>query len=312
MRPRPADPIVTAPMPRFEGPPDPLFARLNASLGFDRRLWPQDVRSRRRTPEPCSAPACSTTPSDAQLRGPRRRRRRARGAALPVSRRRRGHPHGDRAAADRARRPARRQAAHRSLAQRPGRDRPRALRSRRAPSARGELLAALMERLLERAERTPTGRCPATRTCSAPSPSTSDTTCWPTSGCSRRDAARFAAAARRRAADAARLRRTRGAELGARPRRDRRASSASTRRPRTRSTRSPTATSSSTTSYAAAVCATHLSRIGCRGRDLVEPGVRLLRARRRLLLGLEHHAAEEEPRRGRAAAGEGAADRRRR
>ena len=47
------------------------------------------------------------------------------------------------------------------------------------------------------------------------------------------------------------------------------------------------------------------------GRDLVEPGVRLLRARRRLLLRLEPDAPEEEPRRGRAAAGEGAAGRRR-
>jgi argininosuccinate lyase len=31
-------------MPRFEGPPDPLFARINASIGYDRRLWPQDIR----------------------------------------------------------------------------------------------------------------------------------------------------------------------------------------------------------------------------------------------------------------------------
>ena len=31
-------------MSRFRDPPDPLFARLNASLSFDRRLWPEDVR----------------------------------------------------------------------------------------------------------------------------------------------------------------------------------------------------------------------------------------------------------------------------
>jgi argininosuccinate lyase len=31
-------------MSRFREPPDPLFARLNASIGFDRRLWPQDIR----------------------------------------------------------------------------------------------------------------------------------------------------------------------------------------------------------------------------------------------------------------------------
>ncbi len=44
-------------------------------------------------------------------------------------------------------------------------------------------------------------------------------------------------------------------------------------------------------------------------RDLVEPGVRLLRARRRLRLGLVDHAAEEEPGRGRAPARQGAARR---
>ena len=31
-------------MSRFREPPDPLFARINASVGFDHRLWPQDVR----------------------------------------------------------------------------------------------------------------------------------------------------------------------------------------------------------------------------------------------------------------------------
>ena len=31
-------------MSRFGEPQDPLFHRLNASIGFDRRLWPQDVR----------------------------------------------------------------------------------------------------------------------------------------------------------------------------------------------------------------------------------------------------------------------------
>jgi argininosuccinate lyase len=31
-------------MSRFREPPDPLFARLNASISFDQRLWPEDVR----------------------------------------------------------------------------------------------------------------------------------------------------------------------------------------------------------------------------------------------------------------------------
>ena len=34
-------------MPRFEGPPDPLFARINASIGFDRRLWREDIEGSR-------------------------------------------------------------------------------------------------------------------------------------------------------------------------------------------------------------------------------------------------------------------------
>jgi argininosuccinate lyase len=32
---------------RFHDPPDPAFQRLNASIGFDRRLWPQDVAQSR-------------------------------------------------------------------------------------------------------------------------------------------------------------------------------------------------------------------------------------------------------------------------
>ncbi|HSI79015.1 MAG TPA: argininosuccinate lyase [Solirubrobacterales bacterium] len=31
-------------MARFREPPDPLFERINASISFDRRLWPEDVR----------------------------------------------------------------------------------------------------------------------------------------------------------------------------------------------------------------------------------------------------------------------------
>jgi argininosuccinate lyase len=34
-------------MARFEQPPDPLFARINASIGFDLRLWPEDVAGSR-------------------------------------------------------------------------------------------------------------------------------------------------------------------------------------------------------------------------------------------------------------------------
>ncbi len=31
-------------MARLDRPQDPLFARINASIGFDRRLWPQDIQ----------------------------------------------------------------------------------------------------------------------------------------------------------------------------------------------------------------------------------------------------------------------------
>ena len=34
-------------MSRFHEPPDPAFQRLNASIGFDRRLWPQDLAQSR-------------------------------------------------------------------------------------------------------------------------------------------------------------------------------------------------------------------------------------------------------------------------
>ena len=34
-------------MSRFSEPQDPAFRRLNASIGFDRRLWPYDVQQSR-------------------------------------------------------------------------------------------------------------------------------------------------------------------------------------------------------------------------------------------------------------------------
>ena len=117
---------------------------------------------------------------------------------------------------------------------------------------------------------------------------------------------------RRCGRDAARLGRARGAQLGARPRGDGRPSWAST--------------APAPNSIDAVASRDFVARLPLGGRDLrdpplaarlraralVEPGVRVLRARRRLLVGLEPHAAEEEPRRGGAAAGEGAAGRWRR
>src|SRR4051794_41837549 len=34
-------------MTRLPDPQDPLFARLNASIGFDQRLWPEDIAGSR-------------------------------------------------------------------------------------------------------------------------------------------------------------------------------------------------------------------------------------------------------------------------
>ena len=67
------------------------------------------------------------------------------------------------------------------------------------PRARIEDLMARAAR--RRRARTSTGRCPATRTCSAPSRSTSATTCSPTSGCCARDRERFALRRARRSRD---------------------------------------------------------------------------------------------------------------
>ncbi len=157
---------------------------------------------------------------------------------------------------------------------------------------------------------TRTGRCPATRTSSAPSRSTWPTTCSPTCGCSPATAQRFQAVG---VAAAARMPLGAGAlagvnfdtdrgdgRRGARLRRAGRELDRRRLQPRLR------------------------PRLPVRRGDLRDPplparrrdrpvvlrGVRLLRRRRRLGLGLVDHAAEEEPRRGRAAAGQGAADRR--
>ncbi len=92
-------------MSRFSDPQDPAFQALNASLSFDRRLWPQDWRSRARTPR-CSPTRGSSAPRTATRCTPASTRSSASsGRQLPVPRRRRGHPHGDRAPPDGDRRP---------------------------------------------------------------------------------------------------------------------------------------------------------------------------------------------------------------
>ena len=232
---------------------------------FDRRLAPHDIArlARARRALLAAGRARRRTSSSALERGLDAVAAELEAGRVRVRGRRRGHPHGDRAAADRDRRAA---SAASSTPARSRNDqvatdlalfvRERAERARRADHGADGAAA--------RARRAPPrlARCPATRTCSAPSPSTSATTCSPTSGCCERDAIRFAAAAALDDGDAARLRRARRAQLGARPRADRRASSASPR---------PSPNSIDAVSnrdfaldylYAAAICATHLSRLG--------------------------------------------------
>jgi argininosuccinate lyase len=77
---------------------------MNASLAFDQRLWPQDVAQSRAHATMLAAPGSSRGRPRRAARRPRRRRGEL-ARRLPVRARRRGHPHGDRAAADRDRRP---------------------------------------------------------------------------------------------------------------------------------------------------------------------------------------------------------------
>ena len=49
--------VRTEAMARFDQPQDPLFARINASIGFDRRLWREDIEGSRVHAAGLSAPA---------------------------------------------------------------------------------------------------------------------------------------------------------------------------------------------------------------------------------------------------------------
>ena len=179
-------------MSRFSLPPDPVFQALNASIGFDWRLYALRRRAVARPRDDARGRR------DHQRRRPRRAAQRARPRAGRARRQRvrlpglrRGHPHGGRAAADRDRR--RRSAASCTPpARATTRSRPtwrcspartRCGRSRRCRTCRPSSCRS--------PRRTWTGRCPATRTSSARSRCTSRTTCWPTSGCSGATLRRF-------------------------------------------------------------------------------------------------------------------------
>ena len=163
------------------------------------------------------------------------------------------------------------------------------------------LLYELMATVVNVAEDTSTGRCRATRTSSAPSRSTSRTTCWPGSGSSGATCSASTSGRHRRPAARAGARRrelrhqphVRGPGAGLR--RHRRELAGRRVQPRLRA-RLP-------------VRRRHVRDppLATRQRDraLVEPGVRFLRALRLVLLGVEPDAAEEESRRRRAPAGQG-------
>ena len=203
----------------------------------------------------------------------------------------------DRAPVDGHRRRGRWPVAHGALAQRPGRDRHGDVHPR--PRAAGDRGAAgpLDGDRPGTPRRTWTGRCPATRTFSAPSPCT----CAPPAGVLRDVPARCAALlGGARLDDRSPL--GAGALAGVGFAIDRRLVAASWASPasrRTRSTPSPTATSCSTSSAPPPP-----ARRTCRGwapSSCCGPlRSSVLRGLGRLGVGFVDHAAEEEPRRGRA------------
>ena len=85
-------------MPRFRDPPDPVFWRLNASLGFDRRLAPYDVRQ---SLAHARALRAAGVLDDGELTelvaGLERVAAELEDGNVRVRAGRRGHPHGDRA-----------------------------------------------------------------------------------------------------------------------------------------------------------------------------------------------------------------------
>ena len=127
--PRDCNPILAADVPLPQRPRSPLLAaqplaRVRLAAGALRH---RPVAGARRGARGASAsstrPSWSRSTPASTRSGPR-----CEGGGFEFRERRRGHPHGDRAAAQRGGRAARRQAAHRPLAQRPGRHRRRAVR----------------------------------------------------------------------------------------------------------------------------------------------------------------------------------------
>ena len=231
-------------MARLPDPQDELFARLNSSISFDRRLWPQDIAGSKAHVEALRGAGVLNDDEAATLtEGLDERRSRARGWRVRVRPGRRGHPHGGRTPADRAGRRGRRQAPHRPLPQRPGRDRPGALRAR-ALGGRGRAERGADGAAARRWPRpTRTGRCPGYTHLQRAQPVYLAHHLLAYFWMLRRDAARFAAARAGAGEMPLGAGALAGTRLRARPRRDGRAARLRPARRRTRSTPWPAAIS---------------------------------------------------------------------
>ena len=126
-------------MSRFSEPQDPAFQRMNASLAFDQRLWPQDVaQSRAHATMLAARGIIGDDDRDALLAGLDAVERELADGTFPFA------PDDEDIHMAIERRlteiagPVGGQAAHRALAQRPGRDRRGAVHARGGARRRGE------------------------------------------------------------------------------------------------------------------------------------------------------------------------------
>ena len=235
-------------MSRFREPQHPDFQRLNASIDFDRRLWPQDIAQSRAHARMLAARGIiAAEDRDALLAGLDAVELELREGRFPFD----ADDEDIHMAIERRLTelvgPVGGQAAHRPLAQRPGRDRPGDVHARARRRGAGGDRGADGRRARPRggAPRLAAARLhpPAARPARLPLPSPArlllDARPRPRALRLRRARGRPAAARRGRA---------RGGQLRHRPPPGRRGARLSRGRRRTRSTRSPGATSSSTTS----------------------------------------------------------------
>ena len=113
--------------------------KINASIGFDRRLYAQDIAGSVAHCDMLVAQGILTAKDGRAIkRGLAKVRERDRSRQLQVLDQARGHPFQRRGAADRADRPGRRAPAHGALAQRPGRARCPAVGARHHRPARAD------------------------------------------------------------------------------------------------------------------------------------------------------------------------------